>query len=661
MADKEILQYFRSKGLHPFQAKIALNFVKDEDKRYWEIVTPPGTGKTFLTAALIAHGLEEGAKKRILVLAPRMLLATWRSMLLSFGPPFTAPDFTLLLVDRKTYLELESSVQVDESPWPLSGVILMSIDLAKRDDMITNLSSVTWDLVVFDESQILIGKRKVLFDRLTKWGAIRRALLLTNIESQLPSDVITKVAIKYADIVDWNGQPLFPSFRREVTPARYLRTTEEQTFFKEMQSFAERLANEWPHGKWLQELLLRAVSSSIYAAEGMLRRLADSWKLTRNKIAHDLPIVDEDIEAVQLELSMVVDDPWVINELSTGLTIPPQQFLGLYNRLESLLRQVEEIETDSKLDALISYVQERFEFDEKLYLCIWSSFASTIQFISSGVRDLSIPVYSLTSAVEPVERMHNVEKFRRTGGVLLTTDAVSEGLDLRNVDECINYDLPSNPRMFEQRWSRFIRFGRKTAFKMIVLVDQSKALPWEEEKLKSLGNIYLLEAETLGRPHQQQFWIFQTNPKRFRIFDWWRVVGDEDIWGINQHVYEVRKGDLVAAWVARGDSKRDIRGIYAIAEVISDPEMMLEPKKAIPYWTSEEDRKKFSNQPRLVVRIRYIKTFDRHTSRPLVSISAIKRDPKLSQLGILRFAQATNFPVTLSQWQRMMELAAPKA
>ena len=494
MTEKEDLEYFRAKGLLPFQARIALNFLKSEDKRYWEVVAPLGTGKTRLAVALIAHELKESANKRILVLAPtRTLLIGWQSELLSFGSPFTAQACSPRIVDRKTYLELESSVPVGQSPWPIPAIILMSIDLAKREDMAANLSSVPWDLVIFDESHILIGKRKTLFDRLTESGAIRRALLLTAVETQLPSDVVTKVRVGYENVIDWNGQPVFVSFEKKVKPVYYRRTEEEQSFLGELQAFADQLAKKWPYGKWQKKIILQVASSSIYATEGTLRRLADSWRPMRNKISHGMPWVDEDFKRVQRQLSMVADDPWVVNELFGNRTIQAEEFLILYQKLESLLRQMEEIEADPKLDALIAYVRERRKSKEKPYFCIWSSFANTVEYLSSSVQDLGMPVYSLTSALELVERMRKLETFRKNGGVLFLTEVASEGLSLQYVEECINYDLPTDPRMFEQRWGRFIRFGRKTEFKMVVFIDQSKALFWEEEQLKALKDIALDE------------------------------------------------------------------------------------------------------------------------------------------------------------------------
>jgi superfamily II DNA/RNA helicase len=70
--------------------------------------------------------------------------------------------------------------------------------------------------------------------------------------------------------------------------------------------------------------------------------------------------------------------------------------------------------------------------------------------------------------------------------MLITTDAASEGMDLANVEECINYDLPLTPSACEQRWGRFLWLGRKAEFRMIILRDQSRALRWEEEILSRL-------------------------------------------------------------------------------------------------------------------------------------------------------------------------------
>jgi len=186
---------------------------------------------------------------------------------------------------------------------------------------------------------------------------------------------------------------------------------------------------------------------------------------------------------------MSVDEPAVVDELSEISTIQSQNFLGLYNQLESLLDQMEDVSVDSKLEAVISYARKFYEDKNRTHLCIWCSFANTVQYLSSSLQELGQPVWSITGSLKAVERMDSIESFREEGGILITTDVAPEGVTLEYVDECINYDLPTNPQAFEQRWGRFIRLGRKSEFRMIVIRDESKALQWEEALLKILEKL----------------------------------------------------------------------------------------------------------------------------------------------------------------------------
>ena len=486
MIEKTDLEYFRSKGLLPFQAKFALSFLESDDEHCWELVSPVGTGKTRVGAALVVHELEEDLNKRILVLAPSSLLEHWEHEISSFLSTTESYQITLI-VDRKTYLELESRVPVGENAWPIPAVILMSIDLAKREDMASNLCSVTWDFVIFDESHHLVkGQRRKLFDRFKTTGLSSRTLLLTATNYRLLEGAVIRVNIGFSDVINWDGDPLYPSFERKLSQVNYKRSGEEIDFLNEFQNFAKRLASEWIHGKFQEAIILRTASSSIYTTAGVLNRLYEVWKPMRNKIVHHVPWTKEDLEGIQRKLSKVADEPGVVEELPEDITTKPEKFLTLYHKLESLLNQIEGILTDSKVETLISSVQKFFESKDKTHLCIWCSFANTVQYLSSSLQDLGEPVWPMTGTLKASERADSFESFRQEGGVLITTDVSSEGVPLEYVDECINYDLPINPHVFEQRWGRFLRLGRKGEFRMIFLRDQSKALLWEENLINTL-------------------------------------------------------------------------------------------------------------------------------------------------------------------------------
>ena len=210
---------------------------------------------------------------------------------------------------------------------------------------------------------------------------------------------------------------------------------------------------------------------------------------------------------------------------------------------------------------------------------------------------------------------------------------------------------------------------------------------------------------------EKKFWIFQANPERFNASHWWHalqtadqwrikkrhrdkilkmginaiwtsMIDEDDVWliqpchqekivakknleamllaekfdywSIFEHKNKINKGDMAAIWVA---GKSDFAGIYAIAEVVSDPYFPPLPRNGnINYWKREKDRKRFIENPWLIVSIRYIKLVNPPWA-PLISRSSILEDDELTDLVILRSPQGTNFgPIPKKQWLRILEL-----
>ena len=181
-------EYFRSKGLLPHQADFALDFIENTKKPYREYIAPTGTDKMLLAANLIVYMLQTGSKKRILVLSPKQLLNQWYSVLSSLlleSKVAVAP----VILDQNKYLELEINRIESQELWPVSGVIIMSLDLAKREDILEGISTVTWDFIVIDESHLLKGKRVDLLFHLINRKVARRALFLSA-TSDLPPVVV---------------------------------------------------------------------------------------------------------------------------------------------------------------------------------------------------------------------------------------------------------------------------------------------------------------------------------------------------------------------------------------------------------------------------------------------------------------------------------------
>ena len=139
-------------------------------------------------------------------------------------------------------------------------------------------------------------------------------------------------------------------------------------------------------------------------------------------------------------------------------------------------------------------------------------------------------------------------------------------------------------------------------------------------------------------------WIFQANPQRFDILN---ALADEemkeDVWLVSRYKDKIQKGDIGIVWMCGKDG-----GIYALTEIMSNPEFMGEPEVSAKYWMSAAEK----NQIRLRVKLKYtLKMPDNPIFR-----EELKSIPELKDMVIFRQPQGTNFPVRQKEWKVISEL-----
>ncbi len=132
------------------------------------------------------------------------------------------------------------------------------------------------------------------------------------------------------------------------------------------------------------------------------------------------------------------------------------------------------------------------------------------------------------------------------------------------------------------------------------------------------------------------YWILQCNPRKFRIFDYWRDNPNlPDTWTIGRYSNEIEPGDMAFIWVSNDHRRQIERGIYAIAQVSSSPDENRQPyEQESGYWIDGVEQSGRRGLPRL--EIRYIKV---PLARPLLA-SMLARTPGLENLQIFKFAQS---------------------
>lgn len=151
---------------------------------------------------------------------------------------------------------------------------------------------------------------------------------------------------------------------------------------------------------------------------------------------------------------------------------------------------------------------------------------------------------------------------------------------------------------------------------------------------EEVGGIPQLSSSSVG-PEWRRTWIFQANPKKYRILDS-LVAEKEELWNLNQHAHAVQEGDRVLIWIS-GDNA----GIYAVGTVVSMPMFTQDTPSGMRYWLTPAEGTKV--KPRVLVR------YDRLLLDLPLTKAFLMTDPILSELRILKCAMGTNFAVTDEQ------------
>lgn len=114
---------------------------------------------------------------------------------------------------------------------------------------------------------------------------------------------------------------------------------------------------------------------------------------------------------------------------------------------------------DSKINAIIRIFNGIKKAGGKKVV-IFSIFKFTIKYLEVILKKLHYKIFAIHGDIK--EREHIIEKFKSEGdfSILLSTEVGSEGLDMQFCSHLINYDLPWNPMVVEQRIGRIDRFGQ---------------------------------------------------------------------------------------------------------------------------------------------------------------------------------------------------------
>lgn len=131
------------------------------------------------------------------------------------------------------------------------------------------------------------------------------------------------------------------------------------------------------------------------------------------------------------------------------------------DELESILDLIEDIDTVTKQERLLDIVKEARNNVEMGRVIVFTQFRATQQQILDRLASEGYTVHAFHGGHSSSEKEKIVENFEEEGGILVSTDAMSEGRNLQFCNMLVNLDLPWNPMRVEQRIGRIHRIGQK--------------------------------------------------------------------------------------------------------------------------------------------------------------------------------------------------------
>ena len=205
------------------------------------------------------------------------------------------------------------------------------------------------------------------------------------------------------------------------------------------------------------------------------REVTQDWsQAERNPYTHHIALTDDERIAYEQAIEEYIDDHTVIDEYgrertgSMGLVTVKRQlassvwaYLNDHSDLDHGIDDYSD-KRDSKFEQLLKILSTVFS-NGKRKIIVFAIFKKTLKYLN--IR-LNTAGYNCTiiygdSNIDKNEVLRQFQ-FDNDINVLLSSEVGSEGLDMQFCNTLINYDLPWNPMVVEQRIGRIDRFGQES-------------------------------------------------------------------------------------------------------------------------------------------------------------------------------------------------------
>jgi superfamily II DNA or RNA helicase len=180
----------------------------------------------------------------------------------------------------------------------------------------------------------------------------------------------------------------------------------------------------------------------------------------RNAKSYRVPLSDEEL-AVYNGIIDQYDDNHNLGLIQRKRQVSSSIIGFQIDNEEEIEEFVKSAPTDTKYSFFRDIVSEVIEHNNRK-LIVFAFFKKTLKYLKARLELEGIRCEIIHGGIN--DRTKRIERFRDDSSikVLLSSEVGSEGLDLQFCDALVNYDLPWNPMIVEQRIGRIDRVGQRS-------------------------------------------------------------------------------------------------------------------------------------------------------------------------------------------------------
>lgn len=430
-----------------------------------------GLGKTIEVGIFLTEMIKRGKGKRIMVLAPKAILAQFQQELWS---RFAIP---LVRLDSEGIAKIKSHLPANKNPFEYYDKTIISIDTLKNNAKFRHyLEKSRWDVIVIDECHTVANDKSQKGDLAQFVAKKCESVILT---SATPHNGKKENFANLIHMIEPTAIPRSGNYDKSHVEPYYVRRFKNDIVDEEVrQNFQERKviritaklsAEEIDFLQYQQRLKFKAIETAkdkkqqddLLFSIGIFKAFMSSPTAALESIRRRIAKVD----------ALKNRDPSYENNLE------------ILNDLKDKVEQVIVKKADTKYaklkETLIGLGWAARKHDDRYV--IFAERIDTLEFLKESLQaDFAIPdaaIQLFHGGLPDKDQQNIIEDFGKQDSqvkILLSSDAGSQGVNLHYFcNRMFNYDIPWSLITLEQRNGRIDRYGQKKTPYIYYLIAES--------------------------------------------------------------------------------------------------------------------------------------------------------------------------------------------